>query len=670
MAIPAWLQKYLDRGFHLVSYAPKTKGPREEGWQKAVFDPEKYKEGQNIGVMTGAEIAPGKFLVDVDLDWTDGVPMTKRLLPSTNFGIGRASRKISHAFYTTSVPLVSKAFDDITGKPFVEIRGAKADGSLGFQTMIPPSIHPNEETIELRLDGEIGHADDLARKVSLYAIACLLYQHVGHRGLLHDVRLSLAGFLLKSGLSEEEAILVGESVAEVTGNNISDVAVTVRSTAERIRKGEKVSGKTALAKAIGDPDGPKVVSRVIEWLGEKEFITDKNGRPIAGEQENVLRALEKLHVELHLDEFSRKYLVKFEGFDGELSDEVREWIWLEIDKRFGFRPPSDLFEIMLRDQARRHPVHPVRGYLQALVWDGTPRLDTWLSHYGGAADTDYTRAVGALVLIAAVRRIFQPGCKFDELLILESPQGTLKSSALRALCADDSWFSDDLPLNVDAKQIIERTTGKWIIEASELSGMRDSLREHLKGMLSRQSDGPVRLAYGRFPVERKRQFIIIGTTNDFHYLMDITGNRRFWPVRVEKFHSATLATDRDQIWAEAVAREAQHEPVRLAESLWPTATIQQERRRLGHPWEDILSKHFEGTDEYQRIAPDELWEILGVSSDRLNVRGNRDLATIMQFLGFRKMTVQARDGKICLGWARGASKRGKKLPLEEPSNGS
>jgi predicted P-loop ATPase len=108
--------------------------------------------------------------------------------------------------------------------------------------------------------------------------------------------------------------------------------------------------------------------------------------------------------------------------------------------------------------------------------------------------------VSALPLIAAVRRVRQPGCKFDELLILESEQGALKSGALRALCPDESYFSDDLPLGVDSKLTIERTMGKWIIEASELYGCRGREVEQLKAFLSRQADGPVRLAYARLPV--------------------------------------------------------------------------------------------------------------------------------------------------------------------------
>lgn len=96
--------------------------------------------------------------------------------------------------------------------------------------------------------------------------------------------------------------------------------------------------------------------------------------------------------------------------------------------------------------------HPVCDYLDGLEWDGTPRLDTWLTTFGQAEDTPYTRAVGALTLLAAVRRVRQPGCKFDEMPVLESEQGKNKSSALAVLAVREDWFTDDLPLNQDTRR--------------------------------------------------------------------------------------------------------------------------------------------------------------------------------------------------------------------------
>jgi len=184
-----------------------------------------------------------------------------------------------------------------------------------------------------------------------------------------------------------------------------------------------------------------------------------------------------------------------------------------------------------------------------------PRLNTWLIDWAKAEDTPYTRAVSAKPLLAAVRRVRRPGTKFDEMLVLEAPQGYNRSSALRILAVNDDWFTDDIPLNADSKVVIERLSGKWIAEASELKGMRRGDVEHLKAMLSRQVDR-ARLAYDRTPTEYPRQSIFIGTTNSATYLRDMTGDRRYWPVAVERFDLEALKANRDQLWAEAAHREA------------------------------------------------------------------------------------------------------------------
>jgi predicted P-loop ATPase len=174
---------------------------------------------------------------------------------------------------------------------------------------------------------------------------------------------------------------------------------------------------------------------------------------------------------------------------------------LTLSRHFRFKPAKDLLRTALSDAARVNSFHPVRDYLAGLQWDGVKRIDTWLSEYGGAEDTEYTRAVGALMLIAAVRRVRIPGCKFDEMVVLENEQqGTNKSSTLATLAVRDDWFSDDLPLYIRGKEIVESLRGRWIIEAAELSGMRRADIEHLKAFLSRQTDR-ARMVYDRIVTE-------------------------------------------------------------------------------------------------------------------------------------------------------------------------
>jgi len=211
--------------------------------------------------------------------------------------------------------------------------------------------------------------------------------------------------------------------------------------------------------------------------------------------------------------------------------------------------------------------HPVRDYLDSLRWDGKLRLDHWLSQFMGADDTPYTQAVGRLTLEAAVKRVREPGCKFDECLVLVGPEGIGKSTVLRTL--GEPWFSDSLPLGADPKETVERTNGVWICESAELIGNSPSKVHEIKAFLSRQEDGPFRAAYARTSSMRKRQFVPIATTNDAVFLHSTTGDRRFWPVRVHYMDAKGL--DRDQLWAEANWRAMLGEPIRLDPRLWDEA---------------------------------------------------------------------------------------------------
>ena len=395
--------------------------------------------------------------------------------------------------------------------------------------------------------------------------------------------------------------------------------------------------------------------RVWDQANSPDFSDDglkrEKGRIVPRHQDNLLIMFEKLGVKFSFDTFSQKVVVSHNNVTGSYEDKQRNRIWLAIDKRFHVQVPGDYFDIFTQDLAHAHEFHPVRDYLNKLEWDQQERLDEWLQAYARAGDSKYTRAVGGLMLVSAVRRIYQPGVKFDEMVVLESEQGTGKSSLLRALCPLAAWFSDDLPLNVDAKQIIERTRGKWIIEAAELSGMHASKVEHLKSMMSRQFDGPVRMAYARLPIEEPRQFVLVGTTNAHIYLSDPTGSRRFWPVHVKQIDVDAVNRDRDQLWAEAVMRHKRGDSIRLSPELYEQAALQQERRRTVDPWEPVLEEEF--SDDYARVLPRDVWKALGIPTDRQDARMAKRVAEVMQRLEFRRMTIWDREnGRTLKGWGR------------------
>lgn len=350
---------------------------------------------------------------------------------------------------------------------------------------------------------------------------------------------------------------------------------------------------------------------------DESFDRNDNGVPYPS-QRNIRVALKLLGVTLRHDRFADRINVEgLEGFGPLLSDHALRRLWLEIDTRYHFRAPIEFFTAVLEDEAVGHGFHPVCDYLDSLTWDGVPRIDEWLIKHAGAADTDYTRAVSRLLLLAAVRRIRQPGCEFDEMLVLISTtQGHSKSKSIKSLCPNSSWFSDDLPLGADSKVIIERLAGKWIVEAAELKGMRRSDVEQLKSFLSRVTD-MARMAYGRFATEMPRQFVLFGTTNSRHFLQDTTGNRRYWPIELTcEMDRDAIISQRDQLWAEASLREGRGESIRLDRSLWAEAGKVQKSHRVDDPLYDLLQAALDGHEGV--IASNDIWDLIGIAPERRN----------------------------------------------------
>jgi predicted P-loop ATPase len=373
--------------------------------------------------------------------------------------------------------------------------------------------------------------------------------------------------------------------------------------------------------------------QVAEARSKLEFAVDKNGIPFPN-QANIRIALLKLGVAVRHDQFADRTLISgLREFGPALEDAAVDRIWLQLEQRFRWRPTKDLLLTVLQDTARLNGFHPVRDYLDDLRWDGTKRIDQWLTTYGGAEESEYSRAVGALMLVAAARRIRQPGCKYDEMTVLESDQGTNKSSALALLAVREGWFTDDLPLSVEGKQVIEQLRGRWIVEAAELSGMRRTDIEHLKAFLSRQIDRG-RMAYGRLVTEAPRQCVIFGTTNNQEYLRDTTGNRRFWPVRIKAFDLDALARDREQLWAEAAVREATGANIRLDPSLWPAAAQEQMKRLTNDPFLDALQAELGNREG--KIAAASVWEILDVRPGQRSQDQNRRVSDAMHKLGWHR----------------------------------
>jgi Virulence-associated protein E len=258
-------------------------------------------------------------------------------------------------------------------------------------------------------------------------------------------------------------------------------------------------------------------------------------------------------------------------------------IWLQ---REGITVKLDVAGQAVQTVALEHGFHPVKTYLDSLVWDQTRRLDTWLSLYLGVQHTEYSSSVGSRFLISCVARIYKPGCKVDTCLILEGPQGKGKSRSLRALA--EPYFADEIA-DLGSKDAAMQTRGVWLIEIAELDSMSRSEIGKVKAFMSRETDR-FRPPYGKRLIESARQCVFAGSVNHNTYLRDETGGRRFWPVTCGEIRLKDLERDRDQLWAEAIVRYRSGAPWWLdTRSLSQIAEDEQAARYEGDAWDGRIA---------------------------------------------------------------------------------
>lgn len=210
--------------------------------------------------------------------------------------------------------------------------------------------------------------------------------------------------------------------------------------------------------------------------------------------------------------------------------------------------------------ANENSFHPIIEYLESLTWDRIPRVKTMLTHFFGVENEEYAGELMVMHMMAAIRRLYEPGTKYDIMLCLVGGQGTGKSTFFRFLAIKDDYFTDDMK-RLDDKKAYEYLQGHWIVEMSEMNAVANAKSiEETKSFLSRQKD-TYRIPYERRAEDRYRQCVFCGTSNDLAFLpFDRTGNRRFGPIRVhpEKAEVKIYADEKEsreyiiQAWAEAM----------------------------------------------------------------------------------------------------------------------
>lgn len=346
---------------------------------------------------------------------------------------------------------------------------------------------------------------------------------------------------------------------------------------------------------------------------------------------------------------------------GGTQDEIKLKSWLiEV---WGVETSVNLITETLAWFSGQNQFHPVKDYLETLSWDGVPRIEKAFETYLGVKmPREYTRAVSKKFFLALISRIYEPGCKFDHLPVLEGRQGIGKSTFGRILVSD-KWFMDGLP-DLSDKDAALNLQGIWLCEMSELSSLYRSQLEVAKGFITRQVD-KVRPPYGARRVELPRQTVFLGTTNDREYLVDQTGNRRFWPVLISGCHFAKLLRDREQLLAEAHwVYTTDNEPLYLQGEAEVLAKKIQETRRVEDDFDSMLYKVREWVElpagkrtlkDISRVRIDDVFDgpLFGVQK---NMATRKTAGLVLRKLGY--LRVQNRGLKI---WVKSKGKPGRPL---------
>lgn len=575
--------EYANQGLAVFPLFPRDKFPiYKGGFRNATTDPVQIGKwwrknpDANIGIATG-QMSGGVFAIDLDVDEDKGINGYETVtdwqrdngeLPDTAGTI--TGRGGYHWLYRANGPIKCR-----TGLlPGIDIRG---DGGY---IVAPPSVHPNgtaydwEQTID-----EFGIANANATVMALLSVGerpqgeTFIVPNKIESGVRNKTLYSMACSLQARAYADESI----RATIEAENRVRCDPPLNDRELEKIIAsalKWPKGTAKTAVITPNGGGsdisiDGmlQKIKTRKRDDNGQMAIVY-KN-KQSSDNMAIVMRNDPIVAGKIRYDEVARapKYFGQLKWRkDG---DTMGDWtdfddakLRAHLDTAYNLRGSdiySDAFEMVMKENT----FNPIIDYLEALPpWDGVERIKYLLPRYLGADEDEYTEAVTKLFMLGALSRAYHPGCKFDYMLVLVGDQGVGKSGFLRKLAINDMWFDDNLN-TVEGKEAVEKLRGKWILELAELMALKKQKDvESVKAFITTQSDS-YREPYARRTSDRKRFCVFAATTNDFSFLTDRTGNRRFLPIEVKKksdniplFGSHTVEAEvRDYInkaWAEAL----------------------------------------------------------------------------------------------------------------------
>ena len=430
-----------------------------------------------------------------------------------------------------------------------------------------------------------------------------------------------------------------------TGSTIAHYADIVRATrVEPTPKPKRHTRSKPLAATPGAtlrPDGAIVDtgSSYVQW---QSLGLDCNGSgtpfPSLGNTAIILASHPELAGKIWLDTFRKQI---WHALNGEPmvfldADALRLTAWINQSLRLakiGIMTVQRAVELV----AANTPRNSVTEYLESLVWDGTERLDSWLSDCLGVTKTAYTMAVGRNWLISMVARAYVPGCQVDHMPVLEGLSGAGKSSALAIL--GGPWYKA-APQAFGSKEFLEAIQGAWLTEIPDMVGFGRREHSQIISAITTRSD-VYRASYGRIAEEHPRTTIFAATSETDEYLDDTRGKRRYWPLRCTAIDLDLLKALRDQLFAEATAAfkvgKTWHEvPSEEAES-------EQSARQICDVWVEPVEKFTAGRTSV--TIAEVVRDCLGIEYGFQDRSCQMRVSKILKSLGFA-VKVEGVMGKI------------------------
>lgn len=383
----------------------------------------------------------------------------------------------------------------------------------------------------------------------------------------------------------------------------------------------------------------------ISWRTGGILNLNERGGAIAN-VDNVYRVLQKTPEygpdRLWYDEFLHKVLVS--------NSPTRQWVeedyidllrYVQNEKGPGISHSTlPMVKQAVQSVTRERTRHCVREWLKSLKWDGTERIThAFEDHWGAVIDarhpSDHVRSASRNFFVGLIARVFEPGCKVDNVVVFEGPQEQGKSLALSKLAGD--WFAT---MNIDARQkdFVEALRGgKWIFEIAENDAFGRAEASRVKAIITTQSDF-YRRSYGHEAEDFPRQNIFVVTANEYDWGNDPSGLRRFWPIRCDNVNPHSIALIREQLFAEAL-----HEY--LINPIWwkmpPSTKEVQSDRQYKDAWTEDIAIFVQDKPE---VSYNDIQNALGIQKGDKNNASQRRIASVMKSLKWIKHENVRRNG--------------------------